>query len=123
MELERIKKFTFNGEEYQVEVPTVGQYLDIENQKIVNSDGHWLDLIKSQTVSALRSVQIIECVSVLKVLCPSLFKNMKVLSYREIDAVDFIELLSIYNNIINPWYSSWFKNFNEIILEGNKKEE
>lgn len=121
MELERIKKFTFKGEEYQVEVPTVGQYLDIETQKIVNSDGHWLDLIKSQTVSALRSIQIIECISILKVLCPSLFKNMKVLSYRDIDAIDFVELLSIYNNIINPWYANWFKNFNEIILEGNKE--
>ena len=31
--LERIKKFVFKGEEYQIEFPTVGEYIDIENQK------------------------------------------------------------------------------------------
>ena len=122
-EIERIKTFKFKGEDYKVEVPTVGQYLDIENEKLINSDGHWTDLIRSQTVSALRSIQIIECISVLKVLCPDLFNNMKVTSYKDIDVMDFVELLSIYNNIINPWYSAWFKNFNEIIILANQAAE
>ena len=121
--LERIKKFTFKGEECQIEFPTVGQYLDIENQKLIQSDGQWVNLIKNQTISALRSIQIIECVSILMVLCPKLFKNMKVLSYKEIDAIDFIELLSIYNNEINPWYTEWFKQFNDVISNANKKLE
>ena len=119
--LERIKKFTFKGEEYQIEFPTVGEYLEIENQKLIQSNGQWVNLIKNQTVSALRSIQIIECVSILMVLCPKLFGNMKVVSYKEIDAIDFIELLTLYNNEINPWYNSWFKQFNEIILGVNKK--
>ena len=123
--LERIKKFTFKGEEYQIEFPTVGEYMDIENQKLIQSNGQWVNLIKNQTISALRSIQIIECVSILMVLCPKLFANMKVTSYREIDAIDFIELLTLYNNEINPWYSAWFKRFNEIIMGVNEqiKEE
>lgn len=120
-DLQRTKSFVFKNETYQVEFPTVGEYLEIENQKLINSNGHWTDLIKSQTVSALRSVQIIECVSILKVLCPKLFENMKVTSYKEIDAVDFVELLSIYNKEISPWYINWFNHFNEIIIEANNK--
>lgn len=118
--MERIKNFIFKNQEYSIEVPTVGQYIDIENQKIVQSNGNWGDLIKSSTMSALRSVQIIECISILKVLCPKLFENFKVHSYKEIDAIDFIELLSLYTKEILPWYSDWFKNFNEIIIESSK---
>ena len=86
--LERIKKFVFKGEEYQIEFPTVGEYIDIENQKLIQSNGQWINLIKNQTVSALRSIQIIECVSTLMVLCPKLFGNMKVTSYKEIEIPD-----------------------------------
>lgn len=118
--MERIKNFVFKNQEYQIEVPTVGQYIDIENQKIVQSNGNWGDLIKSSTMSALRSVQIIECISILKVLCPKLFENFKVRSYKEIDAIDFVELLSLYTKEILPWYSDWFKNFNEVIVESSK---
>ena len=67
--LERIKKFVFKGEEYQIEFPTVGEYIDIENQKLIKSNGQWVNLLKNQTVSALRSIQIIECVSILMILC------------------------------------------------------
>lgn len=119
--LQRIKKFQFKGEEYQIEFPTVGEYMEIENQKLIQSNGQWVNLIKNQTVSALRSIQIIECVSILMVLCPKLFGNMKVISYKEIDALDFVELLTIYNKEINPWYSAWFKQFNEVILGANKE--
>lgn len=118
--LERTKKFTFKGEEYQIEFPTVGQYMDIENQKIMQSSGQWTNLIKNPTVSALRSIQIIECVSILMVLCPKLFQNMKIISYKEIDAIDFLELLTIFTKEISPWYSAWFNQFNSVILGANE---
>lgn len=120
-DLNRKKVFTFKKEEYTIEFPTVGEYMEIENQKLIQSNGQWINLIKNQTVSALRSIQIIECVSILMVLCPKLFGNMKVTSYKEIDALDFVELLTIYNKEINPWYSAWFKQFNEVILGANKE--
>lgn len=119
--LERIKKFIFKGEEYQIEFPTVGEYIDIENQKLIQSNGQWVNLLKNQTVSALRSIQIIECVSILMILCPKLFTNMKVTSYKEIDAIDFLALLTLYTKEINPWYAEWFKQFNDIILGVNEK--
>lgn len=119
--LQRVKKFQFKGEEYQIEFPTVGEYMEIENQKLIQSNGQWVNLLKNQTVSALRSIQIIECVSILMVLCPKLFGNMKVTSYKEIDAIDFISLLTLYNNEIGPWYSAWFKQFNEVIIGANEE--
>lgn len=120
--LERTKKFIFKGEEYQIEVPTVGQYLDIEDQKIINSNGHWFDLIQSKTVSALRSMQIIECISILRALCPAIFEKLNVASYKEIDAIDFVELLGIYQKEISPWYHEWFNKFNEVLVETSKIE-
>lgn len=119
--LERTKSFTFKGKEYKIEFPTVGEYIEIENQKIIHSNGQWANLIQNQTISAFRSIQIIECISLLIVLCPQLFSDMNVSSYKEIDAIDFLDLLLIYNKEINPWYSKWFNQFNSILLEANDK--
>lgn len=118
--LQREKSFQFKEKTYKVEVPTVGQYLDIENAKLAVSKGYWTELIKSQTVSAAHSIQIIECVAILSVLCPDLFNDMKVADYKDIDVIDFMELVKVYIKEISPWYYNWFKSFNEILTETNK---
>ena len=71
--------------------------MDIENQKLIQSNGQWVNLIKNQTVSALRSIQIIECVSILVVLCPKLFANMKVSSYSSLLEMVLLRELVFHN--------------------------
>ena len=124
-ELKRKLIFIFKEEQYEIEFPTVGQYLDIENEKLFYSQGNWGKLIASFAKSSYRAVQVIECIANLKILCPRLFENMK-LNVLQIDMKDFAELVVFYNKNIKPWYSSWFKEFNEIFKEEEdleKKEE
>ena len=92
----RFKVFVFKDREYKIEFPTVGQYIDIETEKIELSSGKWSDLVISRTVSAYRAIQLVECIAILKILCPKLFEDMKVLNYKDIDAIDiFIIQLSL----------------------------
>lgn len=113
--MDRTKNFSFRGNEYKIEFPTIGQYFDIETDKMLISKNKWGELILAKTVSSFRALQSMECVVVLKNLCPDLFKDFKVSSYSEIDAKDFLDLTKIYLENIQPWYSEWFKEFNEIL--------
>lgn len=124
--MERTKTFEFQGRKYTIEFPNVGQYMDIETEKVNLSLGKWGDLISARTLSALRSIQIMECLAVLKVLCPKIFEDMNVSDYRKIDAKDFMLLVKVYNKEVSPWYSRWFKEFSEVlndIDESEKKED
>ena len=115
--MERKKTFKFRGTEYQIEFPTVGQYIDIESEKLNHSNGQFTTLIQAGTLSGLRAVQIIESISIYSILCPQLVKELKVNSFKDIDAKDFIELLKIYSKEISPWYNEWFKEFNDLMKE------
>lgn len=121
--MERIKKFKFQDREYSIEFPNVGQYMEIESNKLDYSNNKYSSFITSRTFSALRAVQIVECVSILSVLCPNLFKDMKVENYSEIDAKDFVELIKIYQKEISPWYSKWFNEFNKVFEDINKEDK
>lgn len=119
----RFKVFVFKDREYKIEFPTVGQYIDIETEKIELSSGKWSDLVISRTVSAYRAIQLVECIAVLKILCPKLFEDMKVSDYKDIDAIDFTLLLKLFTKEINPWYSSWFKEFNDVLKDISEGEQ
>lgn len=121
--MERTKNFNFQGRNYSVSFPTVGQYMDIESEKIVISKNQWSNLVFQKTLSSFRAMQIIECIATLKILCPDIFKDMKVDNYRNIDAKDFLELLNVYNKEISPWYGEWFEEFNSVIDNINKDSD
>lgn len=110
--------FKFKDREYKIEFPTVGQFLDIENEKLMYSRGNWGGLVSSVANSSYRAVQLIECIANLKILCPQLFKDLKEgVNILDIDAKDFASLFIVYKKQIKPWYSSWFKEFNDILQE------
>ena len=116
--LERSMTFEFKGKKYTIEFPTVGQFLSIENEKLLYSNGNWGSLVASLANSSFRAVQIIECIANIKVLCPELINNLKEgVNILDIDAKDFTELIIMYRKQIKPWYSAWFKEFNDILKE------
>lgn len=123
MDKSRFKNFVFKNREYKIEFPTVGQYIDIETEKIDLASGKWSGLLTSRTVSAYRAIQLIECIAILKILCPKIFEDMKVSDYRDIDAIDFTLLLKLFTKEINPWYSDWFKEFNDVLKDISESEQ
>lgn len=122
MELNKKLNFEFKGNSYSIEYPTVGQYLDIENEKIKLSQGNWGKLVVAGTISAYRATQIIDCVANLKILCPQIFKDMKV-DVFEIDAKDFAPLVLLFQNKVRKWYNEWFDAFNAIFEESKSESE
>lgn len=122
MDLKRTVSFKFQDRNYQIEFPTVGQYLEIENEKIRYSKGNWGGLISSIANSSFKAVQIIECIANLKILCPQLFEDFKI-DVLNIDILDFSRLVAVYQKEIKPWYNSWFKEFNDILSEIDEDEK
>lgn len=106
--------FKFQNHEYKLEFPNVGQYIQIESDKLEVTNGYFGSLLSLRTLSSVRVLQMAEAVCVLKNLCPKVFEDMKVSSYKELDAMDFAELVREYNKQISEWYADWFKEFNEV---------
>jgi len=115
--MERVKKILFKEKEYQVTFPTVGQFIDMETEKIKYSGGQWANLITSGTLSGLRAIQVIECLSFFTTVCPAFLKDLAVENILDIDAIDFAELVKLYKKDISPWYAEWFKAFNSALKE------
>lgn len=111
--MERVKSFTLKGNSYKVEFPTAGQFIDIETKKAELSNGQWGQLIKSPTISTFRSIQIIECIATLSIICPQLISDLKVKRLEDLDLIDLVEIYKVYQKNIYPWYTEWFQEFNK----------
>lgn len=121
MELDRTKVIKFKGKDYPITFPTVGQFIDMETEKLKYSSGQWGNLIGSGTLSGLRAIQIVECIAFFVVICPEFIKDLNVEDIKDIDAIDFADLLKVYKKDVSPWYTSWFKAFNDVITEGEEE--
>lgn len=120
--MERTKKFTLKGNSYTIEFPTAGQFIDIETKKSELSHGQWGKMVLSPTISTFRSVQMMECISILSVICPKLMEDLKVPDLTKIDLIDLTEILKVYVKEIYPWYNDWFKEFNKAFTDNLEED-
>lgn len=121
MKTSRKTTITIDNREYNLEFPSVGEYIEIETLKTDISLGKFAQLLSSRTVSSLRAIQIVEIVAILTVLCPQLIEDLKVKSILDLDIQDFIKIMKSYQKDVAPWYKDWFEEFNNILEDTNKE--
>lgn len=102
--------FTAKDNSYSITYPTIGQYFDIESQKSFLSKGQYGSMLDSSTAIAYDAIELINIVSILKVLCPTFLKdlNQNVNRIEDIDVIDFKVIRDIYRDQIKPWYDNWY---------------
>lgn len=109
-QLNRTLVFKVKENEYPINYPTTGQFLDIEIEKAMTSKGSYRLLIETNTISSNRALDLIDTYCFLKVTCPSLMKDIKAESgFMGLDQADAIELQKAYSEQINPWLLEWNK--------------
>jgi hypothetical protein len=101
--------FTVKGNTYTASYPTVGQFFDMESNKVVLSKGQFGGMLDAGTFMSFDAIQNIGIVAFIKTMCPQLIKDLKVEKIEDIDLIDFKELVETYNQQIKPWFDNWYK--------------
>lgn len=102
-------KVTVQGasKSYQVEIPTGGQLVQIENLKAIYSGNNYGGVAGSNTIGANYALDLVDMNAYLTVLCPDLIKDLKTEDLFKIDIFDLKELKEAYDNEFVDWVNKW----------------
>lgn len=96
----KVKTSTVQNE-YEINLPTVGQYRDIEVYKQMLSNGMYASLVTSATNSAMNALDIIDIEATLRVLCPKFMEDLKC-EIRDLSLKDFAVIKEAFNRDVKP---------------------
>lgn len=111
-------KLNILGNVYELTFPKVGQFIDIENRKILYSNKQYANLTKQGFITSNLAAEMIEASAYFTTLIPDLEKNLKVNNLFELEVENMVSLLKIYRKSFLPWLNEWLKAINEF----NKEE-
>lgn len=104
-----------NGVEYLINTPTVGQYMTIESNKISLSKGEYGGLCATATASAAITLDLIDMVAVLTVMCPDLVSSIKTENILSINIADVKTLMESYNRDVKEFADKWIFEFRKAV--------
>lgn len=91
------------GKEYEVQFPSVGQLQDIESMKIALTNGRYADMAIGGLTTHIFALDSADAISYLSVLIPSLKDDLKVKSWRDLDALTAKQLIKDYKKFMSDW--------------------
>lgn len=121
--MQRHLTFKVKGSSYQINFPTVAQFIDIESMKAKLASDAYNDMIRVGTLLSVKALDLVDMTANLEVLCPQLRKDLKADSILSLDIFDAKELLDAYKKQIVPWLVSWQKVLVEVQREDSETEE
>ena len=104
---------------YAVKFPNQGQFIDIENLKMILSNGMYGALQAARTVDSEFALDMIDAQAYFTNLIPDFLKDLKVKTFRELDLIDATEVRNAYVEQLVPFINGW----RETIKEMTKKKE
>ncbi len=111
--LKREVLFNIGDISYVLKFPKVIQYLEIESEKVRLSTGTYGGILSSGSKFSDAALDLIDMISVFKVLCPKIFDDMKV-DPINLDLEDSVQLLGVYKKEVHPWYMSCMDLFKKV---------
>lgn len=127
--LQKQKQIIIEGNTYSIEFPNVGQYLDIENMKMMLTNNTYSALLQSRLRTAYFAIDLVDAISVMYVLIPGLRKDLNVKNYNELDTFMAKKIVKVYQEQIKPWYDELMNDLldldpiNEINQDGEQYHE
>lgn len=112
-DLQRTIDFNVKGNSYTLTFPTVGQLFQIEAMKVSVTLGTYGEMVKGITITILRTLDFVDMVAYLTILCPNLIKDLKVDSLTKLDIFDAKELVLEYRKQVVPWINKWQETLND----------
>jgi hypothetical protein len=106
---------------YSVSFPTQGKFLDIENLKMMLSNGMYGSLQSARTTDSEFALDLIDAEAYFTVLVGKpLFDDLKVKTFRDLDLIDAIEVRNAFTEQMLPFINGWRETIKDMT---NKKEE
>ena len=89
---------------YTINLPSVGQFYDIEVSKQVLGKGFYASIVSTSTAGAQHAADMIDIESHLSVLCPDLLKHLQCESFKDLGIVDYNHIKETYIKDFIPWW-------------------
>lgn len=102
-------KFEIKGKSYDIKLPNVGQYYQIEAMKQALGRGFYNSLSQAVTVSAASACDMIDIEATLTILCPEFIKDLMVKNFNELGLEDFMMIRKAYVEQITPKLNEFSK--------------
>lgn len=103
--MQRSKVLKIKGNEYMVQIPTIGQLRDIENSKVALTP-YYKELVITNTIMSNWVLDLVDMSAYFSVLCPQLLKDLKA-PIEQLDLFDFKELREDYQAQFVPWLNGF----------------
>lgn len=119
------KKITITIQEQDIEIsyPKAGQFIDIAILKTKLSDGQYNRLFLQQSHDSGLSTKLIDCFSFLSIVVEDIKEKLNIGSLYDLELIDAIELIDVYENTIVPWMIEWTETINKKIEELENKSK
>lgn len=101
--IQRTLVFSVKGNDYQIDTPTQGKLIDIEVMKSIISKNQYGNILSNKTTQANDRLDTIDMFAFLTVMCPKLMKDIKAVTWEDMDIFDVAELKVEYKKQIEPW--------------------
>lgn len=126
--LKSVKVITIKGEKFELDISklTVDSFLKIEASKQILSRDEYYKLATTWLVSASNAANLVDMISIFRVLCPEIERCLSTKSFETLNIMDIQEILLVYVKEVAPWYNGWMKKFNspfEIAAEDEDNNE
>lgn len=106
--------FTVDKNNYKVQYPNTGQFLQIETMKVNLKGGVAMD----PTVNGQIANYSADMIAFFHTCCPEMKKDLGVKTFSDLDMLANKKLLNVYIKTIIPWLNEW-----EILLNTEEEEE
>lgn len=113
--------FEFGGNNYTINFPNNGQFIDIEKTKAQLTNGYYGEM-KSGSGNSYYATMIVDMIATFSVLCKDLIKDLN----KDVLKITLIEskpLVDIYQKKYLPWFNEWSNILAEVDLEEEKTED
>lgn len=110
--MDRQIEFTVKENTYTIKLPTIGQLLQIEEQKAIFTNGRYGYILANRTTISESTLDNVDMMAHLTVMCPDLISDMAkkgLSSWKEMSIIDFNELKKPYKDVFVPWFKEFEK--------------
>lgn len=101
------------GNSYPIKLPNMGQLIEIEMIKAQITNGTYGQIVGNMSALGVMSLDMVDMIATLNVLCPTMLSDMKVDNWAQLDVFDILEIYRGYAESVSPW----FKEFSTKVLE------
>lgn len=88
--------------DYDIKIPTNGQFIDIETRKAKLTDGSHSQMLFGGG-AAQQAYMLTEVAATFTILTPKLLTDLNVLSILDLDPIQTKSLVKAYTEVVYPW--------------------